>query len=133
MEGVGGEGPVMDWEPSGVGSGGMFTTTTAAAKQQAGGNTQKQRRDAEEERWAVVRPMLRDGFLGAMGSYGGLRESLMQAEADVYRAKLQELMDHTVCNVCNHGERRVWRTVSVFIITFTAVHRLELPVWVCLR
>jgi hypothetical protein len=126
-------GPGMDWEPSGVGSCPVFTINVGTEKETAAGDKQKEVREAEERRWSAVRSIMRDRYLEGSGGYEGLKAAKVKAEASVYSARAQELVERAVCDVCSHDGKRVWRTVKVWIVTFIAVHQLELPLWMCLR
>lgn len=129
----GGGRPIMDWEPSVGGLRAVSTVEVGEGKQPAAGNVPKQRRDKEEGHWFGVRSTLRDRRMETMESSEALRRALMDAEGGVYRARLIELLEKAVCDVCNHPEKRVLRTVRVAILTFHAVHVLEVPVLVCSR
>lgn len=128
-----GEGPELGSAPSAARPAALFTRVTGTEKQVAAGTKQTARRDGEERGWASVRTFFVEGFLRTVVGCEALGEEYVVAEARVLAAKLQALVDGMVCDVCSHDKMDEGRTVRVYIATLNAVHRLEIPLWVCKR
>ena len=132
-DGGGGGWAEMDADIGGGDPGLDMTACNVATGQETASRTQMARNEAVEGAWAPLRVELVDGALVEMKEHAALQVLLRYKELEGFKQWLQEMIQSMKCPTCGHRDLEEKDPVLVSLLTLTAVHRLEMPVFVCLR
>ena len=110
-----------------------MTTCNVETGQETAARTQMARNEAVEGAWPPLRVELVDGALVEMKEHAALQVLLRYKELEGFKQWLREMIQSMKCPTCGHRDLEEKDPVLVSLLTLTAVHRLEMPVFVCLR